>query len=442
MEEKLEILQNIMHTALISESISSLAATLGYKSRATLYRILDGSASSNAVNDFYRKVETTLFLSGETLSNISSTINNVSRLNRILKSESNDFKTFTTFDVVKAFISHDYSIFSDEFKREELPGLQRWEKIEPDAFFAMLAYFYFKSLRINFYEGGKNHKQRCAELLEPIGEKLIELYPANAVAAESVYIYSRSDLLNVEASILWNFITSLATMLQYFGTPDLGNIIAKNKLLVPFLYDRTYWRGNDQSELILIRAVRHNIPGSGYYDIFMIEPDSGKVENISTMTFLSDMIVCYRDKLSGNTKLAIYQIDDEFLGFEWENEDACPSLFEHHWKALSLQTSWQLRELNSHLSDEVLNEAALRADGYMSLPGYSVVNVNMSRSGVRLFLINGCIYEIAYSVAPFLEYIRPSNIVIIAEQMSNGEIFVSWPQLMHCIPLRLFTRIK
>ena len=442
MEEKLEILQTILPTTLISPSISSLAATLGYKSRATLYRILDGSTSSNAVNDFYSKVETTLFLSEETLYNISVTINNVARLNRVLKAETEDFKTISTFDVVKAFIFHDYSIFSDKFKSEELPGLQRGEQTQPDAFFSMLAYFYFKSLRIDFYEVGKNHRQRCAAIIEPLGEKLIELYPANGIAAQSVFIYSRSDILNAETPILWNCITTLATILQYYGTPDIGNITAKDMLLAPFLYGRTYWRAKDQSKLILIRAVKHNVPGSGYYDIFTTEPDTGKIESIGAMTFLSDVIVSYRDRLTGRSKLGLYQVDDESLGFEWENEAACPSMFEHHWKRLSPENSRQLRELDRSLSDDRLNEAALLADGYKSLPGYSVVNVNMSRSGVRLYLINGCEYEIAYSVAPFLEYIRPSNIVIITERISDGEIFVSWPQLMHCIPLRLFSRIK
>lgn len=442
MEDRLEILQNILPTAFLAESISSLAITLGYKSRATLYRIMDGSASIKAVNEFYRKIETTLSLSADTLYDINSTISNVAKLNRLVKVEMEASKNISTFEVLKAFIFHNYSIFSDEFKNNELSGLQRLEKTDPNAFFTMLAYFYFKSLRIDFYETGKNHKQRCAEIIEPLGEKLIELYPANGIAAENVYIYSRSEILNAEAPILWSFITTLGTILQYFGTPDIGNIIAKDMLLAPFLYDRTYWRAKDQSELILIRAVKHNVPGSGYYDIFITEPHTGKIESIGAMTFLSDEIIGYRDKLTGSSKLGLYQVDDESLGFGWENEAACPALFEHHWKRLSPEKSRQLRELDRSLSDDRLNEAALRADGYKSLPEYSVVNVNMSRSGVRLFLINGSVYEIAYSMAPFLEYIRPSNNVIITEQISNGEIFVSWPQLMHCIPLRLFTQIK
>lgn len=441
MNERLEILQNILPTGLISESISSLAATLGYKSRATLYRIMDGRASTNAVNEFYRKVETTLFLSEDTLYNINSTIDNVVRLNRLLKSDM-DLDNYSSFDILKAFISHDYSIFSDNFKSNELPGLQRSERTDPDAFFTMLAYFYFKSLRVDFYEGGKTHRERCAEIMEPIGRQLMELYPANGIAAETVYIYSRSDILNAEAPILWNFITTLATLLQYYGTPDIGNIVARNMFLVPFLSDRTYWRADSHSGLILMRAVKHNVPGSGYYDIFMTETGTGKVESIGVITFLSDEILSYRDKLSCNSQLGMYQIDEGNLIFIWESEDESPSGLGTHWKRQSLQYSQSLRDLNKHLSDNQLNEAALRADGYKSLPGYSVVNVNLSRSGVRLSLSNGHIYEISYSTAPFLEYILPSNDVIIAKQISNGEIFVSWPQLMHCIPLRLFTRLK
>lgn len=439
--ERLKILQNILPSGLIAESMSSLAAILGYKSRATLYRILDGSASTNAINDFYRRVETSLFLSEDTLHNINATIENATRLNKLLKWAPGANKS-DGFDVLKAFISHDYTIFTDEFRNSELSVLQRLERTDPNAFFSMLAYFYFKSLRIDFHEGYKSYKERCAEILESIGRQLMELYPANGIAASTIYIYSRSEILNAEAPILWNFITTLATLLQYYGTPDIGNLIARDMLLVPFLSDRTYWRTNSQSNVILMREVKHNMPGSGYYDIFITDTNTGIVKSIGVITFLSEEIVSYRDKYSTISKLGMYQIDEDKLVFSWEKEDETPSGLGNHWKYQPLQHSQSLRDLDKYISNNKLNEAALRADGYKLLPEYSVINVILSRTGVRLSLANGQIYEISYTTAPFLEYIRPSNDVIIAEQINKGEIFVSWPQLMHCIPLRLFTPIK
>lgn len=442
MEERLEILRNVLPTGLISESISSLAVTLGYKSRATLYRIMDGTASTNAVNDFYRKAESTLFLSEDTLYNISTTIENTAGFNRLMKAETDNFRTIDPFDVLKAFISHDYSIFSTDFTSHELPGLQRLELTDPSAFFTMLAFFYFKALRVDFYERSKSYRERCAELMEWVGRRLIELYPANGIAAETVHVYSRSEILDAEAPILWNFITTLATLLQYYGTPDIGKLVAKDFLLVPFLPDRSYWRTDSSSDLILMRAMKHNLPGSGYYEIFLIPPDTGTVENIGVISFLSDEILSYRDKNTGITRMGMFQIDEENLLFTRENGKESPFGTGDHWKRQSLRHSQSLRTLDKHLSENYLNECALSADGFKSVPGYSVTNVNLSRNGVRLSLDNGRIYEISYSTAPFLEYILPSNDVIVAEQMESGEIFVSWPQLMHCIPLRLFTRVR
>lgn len=442
MKERLEIVQKILPTGLIAESISSMAVSLGYRSRATLYRIMDGSASTNAVNEFYRKVESTLFLSEETLYNINSTIENAAMLNRLLKSETDDFKNITVFDVLKAFISHDYSIFSDKFKSEALPGLRRLEITDPNVFFTMLSYSYFKSLRMNFYESGKPYRERCAEIMEPLGEKLMELYPANGIAALTVYVYSRSEILNAEAPILWNFITTLANLLQFYATPDIGSVVAKDMHLVPSFSDRSYWSGNNRSRLMLMRAVKHNIPGSGYYDVFTVAADNGKVESVGVITFLSDEVVSYRDKRTGISQLGMVEIDEGNLFFSWENGKESPWGADDHWTRRRLEHSQSLRMLDGGLSDGRLNEAALLSDGFRSLRDCSVSDVVLSRSGVRLSLTDGRVYEISYSVAPFLEYIRPTNDVIVAEQISNGEVFVSWPQMMHCIPLRLFCQIN
>lgn len=440
MENIKAILPSILSSGLLSESISSLAHALGYKSRATLYRIMDGSASTKAINEFCNKLEATLFLSEDTLYNIFTAIENTGKLKRLLKAEPKDL-TNAAFEVLKAFIMHDYAVFSKDFRKEGLLGLQQLEHADSEAFFLMLAFYYFKSLNVNFYNSGETHTERCAQIIEPLGEQLIELYPANGIAAAAVYTY-KSSLFDSEAPVLWNCITTLASILQMYGTPDISRIVAKDMFLVPFLSNRTYLKSDNRSDLMLMRAIQHNIPGSGFYDIFKINPDSGKVRSIGVITFLSDEIFSYRDKETGDTHLGVFELEDGYLGFIWANNMDSPSWMSKHWRIQTSETSLSLREMDKRLSDNILNEAAMLADGHKLLTNKIIVNVNMSRTGVRLSMTDGSIYKITYKAAPFLEYILPTNDVILGQRLSDGEIFVSWPQLMHCIPLRLFKQIR
>ncbi|MDE6555565.1 MAG: hypothetical protein K2K55_01215 [Duncaniella sp.] len=433
-----EILRSVLPTDLIAPTLSVLASQLGFKGRSTLYRIVRGEASDNSVGNVCCRLASVFGLTPDNLEDMVVTVSNTSLFSTLMKEETENFRKFSPTDIIMAFVDHDYSWFSKEFRLRQLDGIRRLEQTDPEAFFAMLAYFYFKSLHTDFYAGPKSHKDRCAAIMEPLGRRLMKKYPANGVAAFSVTAYSRS-IFNQEKPILWNLVGSLAVMLRYYATPELGKQIVREMWLLGALADRTYWTVRSTDALILLSAEKLKIAGSGYYEVFLIEKERRTVQNVGTISFLGDSVMSYRDKCRPDVIMSMYDFDDGTLTFGWSDDTEAPVLLSGRWERLPTEYSESLREIDRSISDEKLLQAVLKAEGFESIEGAKVRNVRMSRTDMEITLQNDVSYRIPYADAPFLEFVSPNDEVFLARRIVDSEVFIFWPQLMHAIPLSCFS---
>lgn len=169
-------LQSVLRTQLLAPSWNALAIKLG-SARSIFYRIDKGVANEAAIQNLLSLLHEHLYVDSSSLLQMEATIVNAAEFTKIIKPEMNLEHPKWQFQAILAFISHDYSHFSHDFRNGILTNILRLERTDPQAFFNMLAYFYIFSSDIKFYKKNKtHHKERCADVIEPLGRKLIDIF--------------------------------------------------------------------------------------------------------------------------------------------------------------------------------------------------------------------------------------------------------------------------
>lgn len=328
-----DILQEILSTNLIAPSTSELAKELGYKGRTSLYRVRYGESTEKAVAEVCQRLESVLGITREALLQMGSTISNTTKFTSLMKHEMNTSHPDWQFQALLAFVGKDYSHFSPRFRTEELSSIVKLSEDDPEAFFAMLAYFYVKSRRCQFYVKGIPYKEQCARLMEELGERLAAIYPENTMATNLVYCYSKSTVFDSESHILWNLVRSMASMLECFANPRKSIESVDDMLLLAGTGNRIYWRA-DRNNLLLAAVVHGRRPGSGFYEVFSVDRSGKAIENICSIYLLSENIVSVTDKLTKTSQLGIYSWDNRLLTFSWEAPEDNPTGAGNIWKRL------------------------------------------------------------------------------------------------------------
>lgn len=439
MEKIAEPLQRILSTQLLAPSIGELAECLGYKGRSSLYRILNGTATERAVSSLCRKLNDVLSVDEDSLLVMDATVQNASHLGRTVRKYIDLRAEDAVRSVVRSFVADDFSIFPEEFVTNDLDEFLNFERNYPEEFYNALAYFYVRHKVTDFYEKALTHRERCARVMEILGAGFIDEFPENGLAVNAVYIYSRTDLFNGEVPVLWSLVRSIAMMLRFFSRP-LETLRADTSIrFLPGLHRREFWKCKDGA--VAITWARPNINGScGHYEVFRTDTASACVEKLCSITLFDSNMMSLSSPSTGPAQLGMYSWDGDTISFQWERPDDDPSGLGNSWTRLDLSRSQSLRMLDRSVSDEALSLAALAKEGFSDPIGYKVVDVIVSRHSVGLLLESGASYSVDISRAPFLRQLSPSDTVVVARRISDGRMFVFWPELMHCLPLEQFRR--
>lgn len=323
MEKIEEILQSVLSSQLLAESLGELADKLGYKGRSTLYRIINGDASERAVTGICQKLNDRLFLDEESLGCMNVAIINAAQFGKIVRPYIKPKGPHPTCEVVGAFVSKDFTMFPDDFRHAYLDELLNLERTDPDAFYTMLAYFYYNTSGLDYYVRGESHRERSARILEALGEMFIRRYPENSLGIGFVYSYSKSEVLNGEAPILWSLIKTLATTLRMFGQPI--ETLERDIRFLSLLDKREYWEGSDRDALLLTSAATDFKSGQYRYEIFRIERDSRRIAYVGYFCFLSEEIVSFYSVARSAAMLGVYEFDGQKLCLTWEDPKDDPT---------------------------------------------------------------------------------------------------------------------
>ena len=438
METISEILKTVLSTNLLAESLGDLANKLGYRGRSTLYRLINGNASERAISGFCKKLEETLLIDEESLNSMRITIINTGTFHRLLKPYIKPIGSHTVYDFVDAFISMNFEKLPEDFRRQNLEELLDLERSDHDAFYNMLAYFYYKYSNVDYYIKGASHRERSAKVLKSLCEKFIRQYPENDLAANSVFLYSKSEILNGEVPILWSLIRTLASVLQMYARPV--EILERDIKTLRLSNEREYWESNDDKSVILTYAI-HNLSPRGYnYDTYKISRESGDIDYLGCLSFLSDDILSFFSASQKTSKLGVFEFDGRELSMEWEKANDDPTTAGNKWTLVDKKNSQSLRNLDRSIDEESLFIEKLKSQGWRDMEEYHVVDVIISRETLVLKLRNRRSLSISINEVPFLQKLKPEYLVLICERESDNIPFVCWPQILHSLPMCYFEK--
>ena len=437
-QDILKTLQTVLMTELLAPSMSALAKKLGYTGRNSLYRILKGEAGQASVDTLISRLETHLNTDVYALLRMEAAINNAADFNRLIKPEFRQDYPQWQYQAILTFIIRDYSNFSPDFQNGNLRQILLFERNDPRAFHNMLAWFYIKSLGVRFYDPRQSHRERCAAIMEPLGERLKDIFPGNGLALAHAYAYSLSEIYNSETQNLWSLVESMGAMLAAFASP-IG-ITEKDcgYRLIPGIANRTYWQGSDPDKALLMWIRPGREPGIGHYELFSVCRRSGSLEGVASIYILSEEIASVFTKRDSNSRMAMYRHDGKSFSFEWEKPDADPMQTGNRWTFLPRSASQSLRELDRSLTDDALTREMARSEGFEYDSYRQPADVIMSRQKLTLVLKDGSRYAFDIDSAPFLRDMNPNEPMMICRQMADGRDFAIWPEIRQSIPLDLF----
>lgn len=438
-QDILETLQTVLQTELLAPSISALAKKLGYTGRNSLYRILNGEAGPASVDSLLERLNTHLYIDVNALLRIEAAIRNASDFNRLIKPEFKQDYPEWQYQAILAFIIHDYSNFSLGFQNGNLMHILLFERNDPRAFYNMLAWFYVKSIDPKFYDRRLTHRERCAAIMEPLGERLKAIFPGNGLGVASAYAYSISEVYNSEAQILWSLVESMATMLAAFASPIGTTEKDCRYRLIPGIPERSYWEGSDPDQVLLLWMRPGREAATGHYELFSINRKADSTTGLASIFILSDEIASVFTQKNSNTRMTVYTYAGDSLSFQWEDPQADPLQTGNCWTHLSPSSSQSLRELDRSLTDDALTREMARSEGFDYDFSRQPTDVVMSRNKLILLLKDGCRYYIDIDFAPFLRNINPEEPLIVCRQQSDGRDFAIWPEIRQSIPLDLFS---
>ena len=442
LEAQLQTLQKVLPTQLLAPSMSALASTLGYSGRNSFYRILQGKAGPDAIKNLLDRLDTHLHIDATALLRIEAAIDNASELNRLIRPEFNQDYSEWQYQALLAFIADHYDYFSPDFRNGDLQTILRFRHSNPRGFYSMLAWFYINSLSSNFYKRNKTHRERCAAIIEPLGNRLKEIFPGNGLGLIAAYAYSRSEIYNAESQTLWSLVESMAAMLEAFASPVETVDKDGRYRLIPGFTARTYWHGTDPDKVLLLWLRPGRETATGHYELFSVNRASAATECLASIYILSEEIASVFTKHDSNTRMALYSYMDDILSFLWEDPEADPIQTGNKWSRLSTDRSRSLRELDRSITDDALTREMARSEGFDYDFALQPSDVVISRSKLTLYLNDGSRYSCPVDSAPFFRLLTPEEPLMICRTLAEGRLFAIWPEIRQSIPLDLMTTIN
>lgn len=439
-QDILKTLQTVLATELLAPSMSALASKLGYSGRNSLYRILKGEAGKASVDNLLNRIETCLNTDVSALLRMEAAIVNASDFNRLVRPEFRQDYPDWQYQAVLTFIIHEYGYFSPDFQNGDLNIILNFERTDPWSFYNMLAWFYIKAIAPKFYDRRLTHRERCAAILEPLGDRLNKIFPGNGLGLSHAYAYSISEIYNAETQNLWSLVESMSAMLAAYASPIATTAKDCRYLLLPGISIRSYWQGSDPDKVLLLWLRPGREPATGHYELFAIGRKDGALEGLASIFIMNDQIASVFTKRNANTRLTVYTYNkDERLSFEWEDPDADPMQTGNVWTLINPSASQSVRELDHTLTDDVLLREMARSEGFEYDSLRQPKDVILTRNKLMLILNDGSRHSFDIESAPFLRDINPNEPILVCRQHSDAREFAIWPEIRQSIPLDLFT---
>ena len=434
-----EIISRIIESNLLASSPSRLAADLCYAGRMTINRLRTGNAGDEATHEFCNRLNDLTGLTNDDLIWLGRMLENTDDFKAQMISEFGELSESVKYDILFAFISDDYSIFSPDYRELKLNRWLLMKGHEKDFFFFLLSLFLFADHTKSFYHNHLSTKDRYELILDPLRNHLKQRYPKHFIGNA----LSSGIMATPMAKLAFPcFLTCLR----------LGGIILKgyvsgyseasmhdSMIKIDGLPDRTFWKeGDNQNEVTFLKFVPVNEKGNGIYEYFTFNFKTGKTENPAQLYFYGNKDLGWFLKKERKLVFGSYHLDDEvklrIILFTDRDKKS-----EFTWKRLLPENSESVREIDRLFTESYLNNVRYESLGMELSSSVIISEVAVTKTKVILMTPEGSKFSISRNSYPFLKSVTPDTSPLVYRDLDDNRIYVEWEKFGSRIPLDDFS---
>ena len=238
-QEKQVALKMMIDACLFASSTSALAKRLGYKGKTSLYRIQQEEASDKAIEEAWYKLVAFVGCTEEALFGAARAVGYCRNFKRAVKEEGVEVVAPENHHkwVLLSVMKGEEKRFSEKFQREVWPEMKDLRREDTEAFWMMMALYYFDEAGVMAYDKDFN----LLETLNALHELLRKNFKNNEQARGCVSNTFRKDYIDsCGRGCVWDLLLFGGVALMHYAEPKVLSLMAQGYTLYNF-GDNSYW---------------------------------------------------------------------------------------------------------------------------------------------------------------------------------------------------------
>lgn len=458
-QEKQAALKMMIDGCLFAPSTSALAKRLGYKGKTSLYRIQQEEASDKAVEEAWDKLVSFTGSEEETLFAAVRAVGYCRNFKRVAKEEGGGLVTPENQHkwVLMGVMKDEGVRFSEKFQREVWPGMTDLRREDTDAFWMMMALYYFEEEGAMVYDKGFDLLTVLEEL-----HRLLQCNYENCERPRNCVnnIFRKEMVEACSKGCLWDLMLYGGLALMHYAEPDALNRTAQSYVLYN-LGDDSYWIAPDtiyKDGAHVWHLMELSIGGGLHGVYYAMELVIGRNKEEFSVVQIIPMLFnegqgFIQMEVTTARKLVIahYEWNDNYteLKIKAEKEQHASYAIPTCLRRIELDAPegkdakiWAnvMRWYDQNIPDNVV-QAIYEFDGMEYLDGYEIKNVTIDRHSmtIRVEKDNACIdYSINIDQYDFLKTLLPSDIIGVVHLKRTDQLSFRWVDKAYVIPMEEF----
>ncbi len=433
------IISEIIERNLLAPSPSQLASKLGYSGRTTINRLRAQTTGEEAIREFCQRLSNVAGISYDDLLLLGRLMQLCDDFTKQMKREFGELSDSLKFNLLIAFISDDYSIFSESYQEMEL---NRWILVkgyEKEMFFFMLSLFLLTDKTKSFYDKRCQTGENYKKLLTPICKQLKEMFPSNSVANSLSSGIFNTPMASLSYPCFLTAVRMGGVILKGYISGYEEAAFFKAMMKVSGLPNRTFWdEGENRNQLTFLRYVAVNKMGNGLYEYFQHNILTGRTDNPAQLYFYNEKDLGFFLKRERVLFYGNYIFDGKTLKIKLLKDREHTEEFK--WQLLTSGSSERVRQLDRLFTDSYINNVKYESLGMERFCGITISEVIITKNRIILNTLEGDKFTINRDSYPYLREVTPDKLPLAYMDKEDNRIYIEWEQLGSRIALDEFSK--
>lgn len=460
-QDRQDALQLMINAQLFAPSTSALAKRLGYKGKTSLYRIQQGEASAGAIEEAWDKLLPFVGGTEQQLFAAARAVGYCRNFKRAVKEEGREVLPPESLHrwVLLGVMKGDEERFSEKFQRDVWPEITDLRKEDYDAFWMMMALYYFDEEGVMVYD-----KDFCLlDILDKLHLLLQQNYENCERPRNSVNNIFRKEIVDACCrSCVWDLLLFGGLALMHYAAPDAMSHTIQAYTLYN-LGDDSYWIAPETiyAEGARVWHLMELAVGGGRHGLYYaMELKVGRnkeefdVIQIIPLLFNESRNYMQMEVTEKRRPLiAQYEWNEDYTALRVKaskEEHACYGL-PTHLQRIDLDNPqgkeakiWAnvMKWYDKNVPDNVM-QAIFQFEGMEYQDGYEIKNVAIDRHSLTITVEKegGCTdYTIDIERYDFLKTLLPSDIIGVVHLKRTNKLSFRWIEKAYVIPIEEFEK--